>query len=76
MAVSWPAHTAFFEGGHEVLQREFVVYDTLYAECQRQVSNYTFLLRLALNRYLSCWFYFDPAALARRNNNADPTNSM
>ena len=38
--------------------------------------NSTFLLRLALNRYLSCRFYFDPVTLARRNNNTDPTNGM
>jgi hypothetical protein len=23
---------------HEILEREFVVYDALYAECQRRVS--------------------------------------
>jgi hypothetical protein len=23
---------------HEILEREFIVYDALYAECQRQVS--------------------------------------
>lgn len=25
--------------GHEILQREFVVYDALYAECQRRVAS-------------------------------------
>jgi hypothetical protein len=26
-------------GDHEILQREFIVYDALYAECQRRVKN-------------------------------------
>jgi hypothetical protein len=25
-------------GDHEILEREFAVYDALYAECKRQVS--------------------------------------
>ena len=36
----WVAHgfSALGLTDHEILQREFVVYDALYAECQRQVS--------------------------------------
>jgi len=36
----WVAHgfSALGLSDHEILQREFIVYDALYAECKRQVS--------------------------------------
>jgi hypothetical protein len=36
----WIAHgfSALGLGDHEILQREFIVYDALYAECQRQTN--------------------------------------
>jgi len=36
----WIAHgfSALGLSDHEILQREFIVYDALYAECQRQIS--------------------------------------
>ena len=36
----WMAHgfSALGLSDHEILQREFIVYDALYAECQRRVS--------------------------------------
>ena len=37
----WVAHvfSALGLSDHEILEREFVVYDALYAECQRQVQS-------------------------------------
>jgi hypothetical protein len=39
----WIAHgfSALLPGDHEILEREFIVYDALYAECQRRVKNAT-----------------------------------